>query len=106
MSFDHKPQTESKLKSRTRSKMKHEIAMPSLIQEPVQPEKKPPCGVQEAQKKVQELFELLKKYPNSYLLNQPLSIVHPLYHQLKHDFQTLSMLELQFRIGNKFLNTQ
>lgn len=40
------------------------------------------------------------------MFDQPLSTNHPLFHQLKYDFQTLHMLQLVFRIGNKYRDTE
>ena len=59
----------------------------------------------ENQKKCQDLFDTLKADPNSDIFNRPLDVNHPLYEELKNDYQTLSMIELHFKIGNKYHNT-
>jgi hypothetical protein len=59
----------------------------------------------EIQNKIKELFEKLKAHEHSHLFNQPLDTNHSLYHEVKDKFTTLSMLDLYFKIGDKYKTT-
>lgn len=61
--------------------------------------------VQENKAKLENLFNNMKKHEFAYLLNQPLLESHPSYEQVKHNFSTLSMMDLHFKIGNKYINS-
>lgn len=61
--------------------------------------------IQENKAKVEALFANMKKHEFSQLLNQPLLETHPSYEQVKQTFVTLSMMELHFKIGNKYTNS-
>ena len=47
----------------------------------------------------------MKKHQNSHIFNQPLDMNHPMYNDVKGEYVTLSMMELHFKIGNKYFNT-
>ena len=59
----------------------------------------------ETQKKVQDLFESMKKHEHASIFNQPLQSTHPLYNEVRSNYTILSMLELHFKIGDKYKNT-
>jgi len=54
---------------------------------------------------VSQLFLNLKSHKQAWLFNQPLMANDPMFHKLKHDYNTLNMLELHFKIGVKFEDT-
>jgi hypothetical protein len=59
----------------------------------------------EIQRKMQDLFETMKTHEHAWLFNLPLDQNHPLYNKVKDEYTTLSMLDLSFKIGNSFKNT-
>jgi hypothetical protein len=61
--------------------------------------------VLEIQKKMGDVFETMKKEPSAHLFNQPLNTNHPMYEEVKGNYMTLTMLDLHFKIGNKYKNT-
>lgn len=56
-------------------------------------------------KKVTELFETMKTHEHSHLFNQPLDTKHPMYDEMRANYMTLSMLDLHFKIGDKYKTT-
>jgi len=59
----------------------------------------------ETVRKMTELFDTMKKHPHADLFNQALNTAHPLYLEIKDNFTTLSMLDLHFKIGDRYKNT-
>ena len=47
----------------------------------------------------------MKKHEHSSLFNKPLDVNHPMYNDVKSEYTTLSMMELHFKIGQKYTNT-
>jgi hypothetical protein len=63
------------------------------------------CNVAEVNKKMSELIESMKKHEAANLFNQPLDTNHSMYSDIKDKYTTLSMLDLHFKIGDQFKNT-
>lgn len=61
--------------------------------------------IQEVNKRVSDLIETMKKHEAAHLFNQPLDSNHKLYEEIKDQYTTLSMLDLHFKIGDKYKNT-
>lgn len=61
--------------------------------------------VQETQKKIEELFEKLKKHQYAHLFNQPLDQTNPLAAELSKNYIPLSMIDLQLKMGSHYKTT-
>ena len=55
--------------------------------------------------RVLQLLTDLQKHPSAVIFNQPLDPKHPKFHDVRHEFTTLSYIELQFKLGTKFSDT-
>jgi 5-hydroxyisourate hydrolase-like protein (transthyretin family) len=52
-----------------------------------------------------DLFSIMNKHEAASLFNQTLDANHPLYNEVKSEFTTLGMMDLEFKIGNKYQTT-
>jgi len=59
----------------------------------------------EINRKVQDMLETMKKHEHSHLFNLPINKNHPLYNEICANYTTLSMIDLHFKIGDKYKNT-
>lgn len=51
------------------------------------------------------MFEKLRKHESYGMFNEPLNAEHCLFEHLKHRFTTLYLVELSFRTGAKYQNS-
>lgn len=62
-------------------------------------------NVLEVHKRVMDLLQTMNKHEAASLFNQTLDVNHPLYTEVKSEFTTLGMMDLKFKIGNKYQTT-
>lgn len=55
--------------------------------------------------KIKQMFDKLKKHESYNLFNEPFDPDHCLFESLKHRFTTLYLIELKFRTGVKYHNS-
>lgn len=51
------------------------------------------------------MLQNLKSHSASFIFNEPLDSNHILFNEIKYEFVTLNMLDLYFKLGNKFQKT-
>lgn len=56
-------------------------------------------------RKVTEMMEIMKQHEAAHLFNQPLDANHHMYKEIKDTYTTLSMIDLHFKIGDKYKTT-
>lgn len=56
-------------------------------------------------KRVQELLHTMNKHEAASLFNQKLDANHPLHSEVKSEYTTLGMIDLKFKIGDKYTTT-